>query len=507
MSQSAALKRPDEAARAEEPGSRMVHCTTVEDFYLGPARSLIGTLCRIFLDQMVLTPTELLYAARNHNKLDGAGTLLRDATERAAALQAKITGQKTYERMKELQELLTKLSLASRALEAAELPLPFKPGTFVQTVASIRAGAKPEVADTRIYRMLTEWLSPLRMWVEKLEKIVGLAQESADSPQCLVYVDALFSEMIMSDAAQDALFGRRVALEDRIDDLVDLYKGTYPGAKVPRPLPIAEQTNKLLQNLYLPETKAAIETSIVQLFATRNPLRSNEMMTELRAIHGMLNRMRGGGRIIGGRRALEFVDKRISRLVNEENVADYIRNTGSLVERVIALLEMYAVTFGPNNKRIIEGFITRYFGDEDFERRLLTGEGSPPHKLKLLTTLYRAVAAAPLPAGDKAQYVLRLNRMQANFIANSRMFAAIEKQNASSARKCGQVIAMCLDGTFIPGENLERAKGLIRHYMARPDFFDKYFEGATTPPLKRDLLEKLKAQLDQLGIPMPMRGA
>ncbi len=70
-----------------------------------------------------------------------------------------------------------------------------------------------------------------------------------------------------------------------------------------------------------------------------------------------------------------------------------------------------------------KALIHRYFGDENFERRLLTGEGSTSHKLKLLTNLHRAVIAAPLGSQDKQACAVKVARMQANFLGQSKFFA------------------------------------------------------------------------------------
>jgi hypothetical protein len=490
-------------AKPDDASSRVPICAGLQDIYGQSSRALIGSLARPFLDQMVLTPTELLYSPRNHLKLDNAGTLLRDITERAADMQARAAGVPRSQRIRELQNLLDLLSNTSRALEEREPVVPLRPGSYREICAQIRQTTDPVGVSTRINRMLTEYLAGSRVWADKLEKVVSLAKEAGASGD-LPYIDAVLGEILQSEIAQDAIFGRRISLEDRIDDLVDMYKSNYPSrAKISNPPPAALDLNKLLGALPLPETRQSLETAVVQLLASRNPIRSPELMMELRATHGLLQRLRHAETVIGGRRALEFIDKRMGRLLTGDTIADYIHGASHLSERLVALLEIYAVTFGPTNRKTVEGFLSRYFGDEDFERRFLTGEGSPQHKLKLMTTLYKAVATAPLATRDKAVYAGKLVAMQGNFIASSRLFASVEKQAIGSGRKCVQVLAMCHDGTFIPGDNLERARALIRYYLAKPDFLESYLDGVSSPEGRRELLQDLQKQLTPLRIEMP----
>src|SRR5579872_2975473 len=86
----------------DDAASRLVLCKKVGDFYLPAARALIGSLCRNFLDQMALTPTELLFSSRNHTRLEGAGNLLREVVERAGGMQARASGESSHNRIRDL---------------------------------------------------------------------------------------------------------------------------------------------------------------------------------------------------------------------------------------------------------------------------------------------------------------------------------------------------------------------------------------------------------------------
>jgi hypothetical protein len=290
-----------------------------------------------------------------------------------------------------------------------------------------------------------------------------------------------------------------VSLETRIDCLITLYKGKYDGDQYTAPGKNALDLNELMGKGPWPEIRAAIETAIVQHLAGKSPIRSAELLIELKALHGLLGRLRDGNRSIGGRRALEFIDKRMGRMLNAEAITDHMRGAGTMPERMIALVELYSVTFGPQNRKLVGDFISRYFSDEDFERRLVAGEGAPQHKLQYLTRLYRIILTSTLPSEEKQMHARRLARIQTEFLDSSKLFAAIDKQHMNSARKCQHVVTLCVDGCFIPGENLDRAKALVRHYMSRPDFMEKLYEGQ----VRNDSVEQFRANLQKLNIPAP----
>jgi hypothetical protein len=175
-----------------------------------------------------------------------------------------------------------------------------------------------------------------------------------------------------------------------------------------------------------------------------------------------------------------------------------------MLERMIALVELYAVTFGPANRKLVLDFITRYFCDDDFDRRLMAGEGAPQHKLALLTRLYRVILTSTIQAEDKQIYAKRLARIQTNFLDSSKLFAAIDKQHTNSARKCQHVVSLCVEGCFIPGDNFDRAKALVRHYMNKPDFMEKLHEGQSrTETGRTESVAQFRANLKKLNIPAP----
>ena len=480
-----------------------MHCTSYAELALPASRAFIGSLIRPFLDQLVITPTELVFSGRHQSRLENAGTLLNDAIEKAAGMQARALNLPPVPRMRELQTLVAQLMMATKEIERTDPLLPLKPGQLAATMANLRGGGAAATLGPRAYRILTETLSGARVWGEKLDLLLGLAQEALDC-DAGEYIDSLLGEIVLSEVAQDVLFGRMISLESRIDGLIALLKGEYEGDQYTSPGRNALELNQLIGKATWPELRAAIETAIVAHLAGKQPLHSAELAAELKALHALLGRLRDGNRTIGGRRALEFIDRRMGRLLNPEAITDHLREAGTMLERMIALIELYSVTFGPQNRKLVQDFITRYFCDEDFDRRLMAGEGAPQHKLALLTRLYRVVLTSSIMAEDKQIYAKRLARIQTNFLDSSKLFAAIDKQHTNSARKCQHVVSLCVDGCFIPGENLDRAKALVRHYMGKPDFMDKLHEGQTrTESGRTETVAQFKANLKKLNIPAP----
>ncbi|MCX8506356.1 MAG: hypothetical protein ORN98_07045 [Alphaproteobacteria bacterium] len=483
---------------SDDGAKRMIRCSSVADFYSPPAHTMINTMLRAFLDQLVITPTELLHSVKYQSRLDQSGALLQDAIERAGSLQARAYGESGPTRVRELADLVTNVMLYLRDAEQKRPAGTFKAGGLNDYIRASKQQASGDQIAFRVNRGLTENLTEFRTWALKIDHLIALGEEIARDD--FSYIDNVIGEALHCDVVQDNLFGRRISVEDRVDDLIELYLGVFPKRKKTA-TPTTQRLVALIKKHDMSETKHSIETVIINFLSSRDVLFSPELLTELKACAAMYGKLHVGQKIIGGPRAIEALERRISRLLTAEAVTDYIRGTVSLGERMLALFEIYAHTIGAANLKRIEEIIDRYFKGDDFGRRLLSIEGNPEHKLRIITQLFRAVAKSTLTAEIKASFSAMLVKLQRDYVLEVNIFADIERKLPNSARKLIKVVTLCHEGCFIPGENLDRAKAVIKHYLSRPDFMERYLEGSPTSQ-RNELMDALKKRLTPLGIPV-----
>ena len=481
---------------SDDSAKRMIRCSSVADFYSPPARAMMSTVLRAFLDQLVITPTELLHSIKYQTRLDQSGALMQDAIERTGSVQARTYGESGPTRVRELADLVTNVMLYLRDAEQKRPAGTFKEGGINDYIRASKQQAAGDQIGFRVNRGLAEHLTEFRSWALKIEHIIALGEEI--NREDFAYIDNLIGEALQCDVVQDNLFGRRISVEDRVDDLIELYLGVFPKRKKAAS-PTTQRLVALIKKYEMPETKNSIETAINNFLSSRDVLFSPELLTELKACAAMYGKLHVGQKVIGGARAVEALERRISRLLTAEAVTDYIRGTVSLGDRMLALFEIYAHTIGAANLKRIEEIIDRYFKGDDFGRRLLAIEGNPEHKLRIITQLFRAVAKSTLSAEVKSGFSAMLIKLQRDYVLEVNIFADIERKLPNSARKLIKVVTLCHEGCFIPGENLDRAKAVIKHYLSRPDFMERYLEGSPASQ-RNELMEALKKRLTPLGI-------
>ena len=266
---------------SDDSAKRMIRCSSVADFYSPPARAMMSSILRAFLDQLVITPTELLHSIKYQTRLDQSGALMHDAIERTGTLQARTYGESGPTRVRELADLVTNVMLYLRDAEQKRPAGTFKEGGINEYIRASKQQATGDQIGFRVNRGLAEHLTEFRSWALKIEHIIALGEEI--NREDFVYIDNLIGEALQCDVVQDNMFGRRISVEDRVDDLIELYLGVYPKRKKASS-PTTQRLVALIKKHEMPETKNAIETVINNFLSSRDVLFSPELLTEFKGL-------------------------------------------------------------------------------------------------------------------------------------------------------------------------------------------------------------------------------
>ena len=213
--------------------AKTAYCLSESHFYRPQARDLIGRLLRSYLDNVFLTPTELLHSWSYQQKFSAAGNVLESVVQKAAMAQVKGTETSVTGRIKDLHALLENLTSRARNADGSD---PLEDAEPAQCLVRFKqALARPETTnrDYTLNRLMTGHLAGCESWLEKLHRIVAvfddLAQNEA-TDQKLKFPDAILGEILRSKAAIDQLLGETKSLEQLLIALSDLAEGKYqPG--------------------------------------------------------------------------------------------------------------------------------------------------------------------------------------------------------------------------------------------------------------------------------------
>ncbi|MBI5162827.1 MAG: hypothetical protein HY985_02880 [Magnetospirillum sp.] len=470
------------------------YCTAPEHFFSPAARDLIGRYMPSFLDQLILTPTELVHSAKAQKRLHDAGRVLMNVVDKVGTLQARFKSVSPAKRVKELHTLV---SAASKKVwdDERERPLPsIQPETFAGALMALK-GTDAE-KDYQANRMLTEYLSQFKVWKEKVEVLVRMVN-LYKGKDAFRYVEPVLGECLKSDPALDQLLGMAERLETRCNDLVDLWKGTWEPREGTQPT--VKDINALIAEDLVPSVKAGIEYALMRALAGKVPLRSAEPEPEIQAVFDLCRRMWLGQGLLGGAKGLAMLEKRQTRHLNTEGVTDLLRERKVLADRLLYLFNLCTLAIGPSNRATLKAFIDHYFGDRDFVLRVAAGQEAPVPKMQTFTQLHRAIRASWLTDEEKANYCGLIEGTQGELLKRSRLFEQIDKKGGGPSQKVLTLLDLCRKNTFIEGPNLETVRQAIQSYLRDPMFLQEYIGGVQGEERDRKM-SLLTKMLNSVGI-------
>lgn len=475
----------------EEPGEATI-CRQIGDFYSPASRLLIGRVLASFLDQVVVTPGELLHSAKTLKRLNDAGRVLMNVVDKVGTAQAKTTGEGAAARIRDLHGLIATLTRTVWEDER-DTPLPaFTPDTFLAVSAEIGAADNPYL----LGRLLAEHLFHQRQWRDKITALVALVRVTRNRPE-FDAVELLLAEALNSEPALDQLLGFPERLEDRCGDLIDLWRGCWQPRDTA--LPVMAEIARMVADGELPHARASLEAALLRAISHKEPLRSAEPEPEIQAVFDMFRRLWNGGQVVGGTRALALLERRQSRHLSTEGVTDLLRERKVVADRIAFLFTLAGMAVGASNRATIRGFVDHYFNDPDFVPRTIAGQEPPIPKMQTLTATWRAIKASWLSDAEKEACAARILAAQAELLKRSRLFEQIEKKGGGIAQKALTLLDLMRKGTFIDGEPLSMAQRLVQAYLRDPSFMGEYLAGAQGEERERKLA-LLKRTLSAFGL-------
>ncbi len=473
----------------------VAYCTRVEDFYAPNARDMVGKILAGFLNQSVLTPGELLYSYKALKRLNYSGRPLNSAVDRVGTRQAKARGGNPVARVRELGALVT--TAVQQAFEKDRAnPLPtITVETFLTVIKGIVG--TPEHCAEEINRVIAEHLSAFRTWSDKVREILCFIESLEGSEAEQQRFKILLMEALRNESAWSQLLGFAETLEERCSDYIELWQGIWKHREG-----TSEDLIKICSMIADgkgEEFKGSIEYMLMQALVDKDPLRSPEPEIEVQAQFDLFRRMWINGRLLGGAKALSLLERRQSRIINNEGVTDLLYERRVLVERLAFLIVLAGQCIGRAPRAIMKTFFHSYFGSDDFVAKLLLGQEPHLGKMQTLTTIHRGLKSCWLEEAEKIDYMAKVEAAQLEIMKRSQILGQIEKRSSGPAQKVISLLDLYRKGTFIDGTPLSVVKQMLNMALAQPQFATEYL-GAAQGEDRAKRAMALGRMLGMLGI-------
>jgi hypothetical protein len=457
-------------------------CAGLDDFYELPSRLVIGRVFRRYLNELTLTPTELLHSAREMKRLGDKGQLLFSAIDNIATVQARVSGEDGKAR----RDFLSRSWEA--AVARARKAEPSKPPPAKAHLAELMRAAGGDAAerDFRCRALMTPLLMETRDWGGKLDTALAWAAEAEDVPQ-MALVDGVVADLMMSAQLIQDLLGFQANLGAALSRMCDLAEGkTEPAEGAPAAF---AEIDRLLGRRLLPQTRAVLLSRIARELRGTNPLSQNEPGREFEMFVQVTERLITYQGVVGGGASAEAVAQRHMRLQNIGGAAGLLQAVDGVArllgdgcrqtQYIVALAESPAVaTLGDAAAdALIRLGRSATTMDAWAPKRL-----APRDRMAALAACNKAITATTaLPVEVRTDIAGLTDAVMVRYLEDENIIEKIDKPDDSLALRAIRLVKFCGSGVLIPGQSLERARRRVIGHLRQPQFEERFLASIPDP--------------------------
>ena len=489
-------KGPDLALGAISDAPR---CRELADFYAPTARQTFGRLVRKYLDEMQVTPSEMLHSAAELKRFGDKGNLLFAAIDRVSTLQAQASGEDAKTRRDALSKAWDDIGARARALAAKKLPAC---KSFAEIAATTAKGG--EDAGYLTQTLMTIRLSDVRSYCGKLDILLGWAAEPEAAP-AMEWIDPFVADILLSAQTIQDLLGFQPNLAAALTQLCDLAEGKAAAAK------FAPDTFTALNGLFasgkLPCSKALLLSRVVRELGGANPLSRNEPAQESEAFAKLMHRLVSHKGVLAGGPAAEALLHRVSRIhahlgsVTASQGLDLL--LGLLSDRVLKVQYLLALTgseLAAGMADALADMVADKVRKAEHIDKWVPVRLSPPERMSALAGLNRSLLAAPALPGDLgAELGGRVDTVLAKYLLDEEVIEKIDKPDDPLAMRAIRLIKFCGSGVLIEGRSLNLARARVIEHLKQPQFEEKFLASVPEPGKAEQHLREFHRLLVQTG--------
>ncbi len=481
------------------------YCRKTSEYYRLESRSTINRLFRKYIEQVYLTPTELIHNYKALKKVQEIDTLFPSAVDRVATLQARTNGEEPRGRRDEVYRAVAKMT--TRARQADEHPsLPrLKGDDFEKILERIERFAAP--ADVNFYSLvvLSRDLVERRNWLAKLERLVELTNPDQRA-EVLALLDGVIADLLGVPSALQDVLGTQRNLAEALCAIADLCEGRFDSEKSDARNQIAI-LGPLLAGGRLEETRRALMERLLRQLASSQPLNRHDPSREREAFREVARRLFRPDGLMGGAETAEALTRRFVFLGESggqaglrQAVSGVVATLSDPLFAVTYLLDLAASSLGESLTQEIFGTLRSLIGVKDIN--LLVPPAWPvKDKLLRVTRLYDAIElATALPESERHGLLERLDALLSGYIKREGIIEKLDDPSANLRDRATRLLEFCAARVLPPTSRAQAvARERIVALLRQPNFEERFIEGIGSLARCEEALRGLHALLARGG--------
>ena len=488
-------------------------CQTTEDLLGNRSRMTINRLLRGYVEQVVVTPTEIMHNYRELRRLMDKDTLLSSAVSRVAQLQtagaaaeggagggngagsapkaAATAGVAVRERRDALFGMVNAVMAQAKMASEIKDPPDVRKLGFSATLERMRETVPAENVIYCSLAMLSRDLVARRDWLNKLDSLMTLIRrEEGGAGEAVGLLDGVVADVIGAPTVVKDLLGDQTSLSAALSSLIDLSRGSFGGnAMLPADSPVW-MLNEEIGSHRLTATVAVMLDLICRQFKSGQPLaRAGDPGAEGAAFDQLLAHVTSADGVYGGGPMAEALVYRQNRFIEAGGVTgrrqaihDLLGRFSDPKDRVRFLMTLSESELGRQQMSdVLEhlGHLTK--GPAAAE---LFVRGAPiRNNLADVSQLFRQVRDSGLAPSQRDQLAGSVDETIADYIVRNRVIERLDNPQDHLRHRAIRLMQLCSPEVLCSPKTLAIARERIVGLIRQPNFQEKFCEGL--PPTKR----------------------
>jgi hypothetical protein len=480
-------------------------CTDLSDFYKLESRMTVGRLLRKYVEQVFVTPTELMHNHKALKKFQEAEGLYPAAVDRVATVQARGGAVDSKTRRDELFRYVTQATdRARRAEEKGGLP-ELKGADFLSVYKRVKSGARE--ADEAAYNalvVLSRDLVGYRDWLAKLARIAELINPDGDE-EVLALFDKVMADLVGIPAAFQDMLGQYPNLGQALLAIIDLYDTGRAAGRSDAEEQLAK-IGPLIASGKLRETRVALIERLCRQLGSSQPLSKNDPAKERDVVKEVVARLFRADGILGGPDGAAAMTRRYVYLQEgggltalKNSVGQVCGSVKEMLDRILYLIELTRSELGKDLAEAIAGQLRGMIEVRDLSALVPDAKDATAKMLgaKKLFETFKADTA--LPPEERQRLLARIDTLLAEFIQREGIIEKLDNPAASLRDRAMRLVEFCGSGVLPDGRALSTARERVVTHLRQPNFDRIFIEGITEPAKCAELLRDFHSRLVRAG--------
>jgi hypothetical protein len=467
----------DGPARINPIESAPPRCEKSRDYFGLESRMTMNRIFRTHLEQIVLTPTELLHNAKELSRLRDKDSLVPSAVDMVATLQTKGTDVPAKQRREDIFAAIDQIFAQARRAEG--LKLPRIEGRFSDFITAVQ-GIGDEAPEYLAMVALSRELVVRRNWIAKLERLCQLASVEIEM-QATLLLDTVIADVLGANVVQEIL-GWQPALGSAIVSMLDLADGRFDAAKSDA-REIAIMLNTLFERGRLPGSRHVMIGRAMHQLKSSNPLSRNDPAKEMEEYQRVLVRLLSPSGLLAGAEAAEALTVRGTRFVEQGGatgrraaISNTVHALPDKATGVMYLAELSKTDFAAEHlgdiiKQLDSVFSARVIGE------LTRRTTSPKERLTTATNAFNAAASSALPDDIKHKVTAHIDAVLERFLVDENVIEKLDHPHDHIRDRAVRLVKFAGAGVLPEGKALSRARERIVKLLRQPNFDARFIEG------------------------------